>query len=137
MKNWIFRVFGYAIFGLGTRLVRDWYAIKVLIISSVTRFRDFFYILRGSEEKTQKNIGVGVGKGRKWCNRVPVVFWLKFLEKFMQNLMEFLWGFWRLGVFVGFLAVGSFCGVFGNGGLPLVLYVYYIHNTYFYVIYTY
>jgi hypothetical protein len=71
---------------------------------AVTRLRDFFYILRGSEEKTQKNIGVGVGKGRKWCNRVPVVFWLKFLEKFMQNLMEFLWGFWRLGVFVGFLA---------------------------------
>jgi len=120
MKNWIFRGFGYAIFGLGTSLVRDWYAIKVLIMRAVTRLRDFFYILRWSEEKTQKNIGVGVGKGRFWCNRVPEVFWRKFLVKFMQNLMGFLagfwWGFWQIfgGVFGRFLANYVDFGCFDN-----------------------
>jgi hypothetical protein len=94
MKNWIFRGFGYAIFGLGTSLVRDWYAIKVLIMRAVTRLRDFFYILRWSEEKTQKNIGVGVGKGRFWCNRVPEVFWRKFLVKFMQKIFTKIYLFY-------------------------------------------
>jgi hypothetical protein len=94
MKNWIFRGFGYAIFALGTSLVRDWYAIKVLIMRAVTRLRDFFYILRWSEEKTQKNIGVGVGKGRFWCNRVPEVFWRKFLVKFMQKIFTKIYLFY-------------------------------------------
>lgn len=96
--RWIFRVFGYAILGLGTRLVRDWYAIKVLIIKSVTRLHDFSLFWKGWQEKNEKKIYIGeVGKASKWYNRVP----------------ESFCGVFGAGVFVRFLAE-SFCGVFGN-----------------------
>ena len=96
----IFRVFGYAIFGLGTRWVRDLYAIKVLIINSVTRLHDFLLYLKGWREKNEKKYIVGeVGKASKWCNRVPKIF-VGFLAKEV------------FGRFLGVFGGGSFCGVF-------------------------
>ena len=93
-----FRIFGYAILVLGTRWYAIGYAIKMLIINAVTRFRDFLLYLKGWHEKKQKKYIVGeVGNASKWCNRVPKVFV----------------GFLAEGVFGRFLA-GSFCGVFGK-----------------------
>ena len=92
--NLIFRQFGYAILGLGTRWVRDWYAIKALIISSVTRLHDIVLYLKGWQHFFQKKyIVAGVGKWCKSCNDVP-----DFKKSFC------------LGIFGGgkFLSVGSF-----------------------------
>jgi hypothetical protein len=92
-----FEVFGNAIFGLVTRWYAIGYAIKVLIINSVTRFLDFLYIFIGWHEKNKKNIYMGeYRKVLKSRNRVTE-------------------SFCRLKVFGRFLSVGSFCEVFGNG----------------------
>jgi len=96
--RWSFRVFGYAILGLGTRLVRDWYAIKVLIINAVTRLHDFSLFWKGWQEKNEKKYIVGeVGKASKWCNRVPESFCGVFGGGSFCGVFgeEFLWGFWR------------------------------------------
>ena len=96
-----FRVFGKEILGLGSRLVNDWYAIKVLIINAETRFRDFSLFWKGSVKKNEKKIYIGeYRKGVKSCNRVPKIFGrflsLGFLWGFWQIFGgEFLWGFWR------------------------------------------
>jgi len=106
--RWSFRVFGYAILGLGTRLVRDWYAIKVLIINSVTRLHDFSLFWKGWQEKNEKKYIVGeVGKASKWCNRVP------------ESFCGVFGGGSFCGVFGRFLA-RSFCGVFGGFGAKMV-----------------
>jgi len=107
-----FRIFGYAIFDLGTSWYAIGYAIKVLIINAVTRFRDFLLYLKGWHEKKQKKYIVGeVGKASKWCNRVPKVFVGFLAVGDFWRCWEFLavgsfWPSWE------FLAVGSFCGVF-------------------------
>jgi hypothetical protein len=97
-----FRIFGYAIFGLGTSWYAIGYVIKVLIINAVTRFRDFLLYLKGWHEKNEKKYVVGeVGKASKWCNRVPKVF-VGFLA---EGVFVEVGSFWRLGIFGGFLAL--------------------------------
>lgn len=94
-----FKVFGNAILGLGTRSVRDWYAIKVLIISSVTRLHDFSQILRGIYKKIKKNIYMGEYRnGIKSRYRVPESFCGVFVAESFCGVFggwEFLWGFWQ------------------------------------------
>ena len=106
-----FKQFGYAIFGLGTSWVRDWYAIKVLIISAVTRFRDIVLYLKGWQHFFQKNIyRGGIEKSCIWYYRVPEKITKVFAEKFLSGLKVFVaWEFLAalgifgdLGIFVGF-----------------------------------
>lgn len=105
MRSWIFRQKGNAILGQVTRLVRDWYAIKVLIMNAVTRFRDFSLFWKGWHEKNKKKIYMGeYRKGVKSCNRVPESFWKKIFQKKVGGI--FCWIFWRIFVY------RSFCGVF-------------------------
>ena len=107
-----FRQFGYAIFGLGTSWVRDWYAIKALIISPVTRFRDLLLYLKGWQQIFQKKYILGGSSKRCfWCNRVPEKNEKVFGKKFL--LAE---SFWQLGIFVSledFWAVRDFCRSWG------------------------
>lgn len=59
----------------GTRLVRDWYAIKVLIISSVRDLRDFPLFFFGPVKfKAFFLMGGGRKKSRTPCNHVLGVF---------------------------------------------------------------
>lgn len=59
----------------GTRLVRDWYAIKVLIMRSVRDLRDFSLFFFGPVKfKAFFIMGGGRKKSRTPCNRVLGVF---------------------------------------------------------------